>query len=142
MLRHCALDQYIYWDAQLQRTIAQPIGCSVIVIEMDSEARHNSPVLNNAATASRAIEVNDNGTGDAPMLPKLLSLILPEEPIRSVRGDGAYDTEACHAAIAERKAQAIIPPRENARGEIDADRSGFTQRSAASVPTTSVVSQK
>lgn len=50
------------------------------------------------------------------MLPELLSLIPPEELIRSVRGDGAYDTEACHAAIAGRKAQAFIPPRENARG--------------------------
>ena len=63
----------------------------------------------------RAIEVTDNGTGDAPMLPELLSQILPDEPIASVGGDGAYDTKACHAAIALRNAQAIIPPRKNAR---------------------------
>jgi len=63
----------------------------------------------------RAIEVTDNGTGDAPMLPELLSQIPPDEPIASVGGDGAYDTKACHAAIALRKAQAIIPPRKNAR---------------------------
>lgn len=63
----------------------------------------------------RAIEVTDNGTGDAPMLPELLSQIPPYEPIASVGGDGAYDTKACHAAIALRNAQAIIPPRKNAR---------------------------
>jgi hypothetical protein len=63
----------------------------------------------------RAIEVTDNGTGDAPMLPELLSQIPTDEPIASVGGDGAYDTKACHAAIALRNAQAIIPPRKNAR---------------------------
>lgn len=63
----------------------------------------------------RAIEVTDNETGDAPMLPELLSQIPPEEPMRSVGGDGAYDTKACQEAIAGRKAQAIIPPRQNAR---------------------------
>ena len=63
----------------------------------------------------RAIEVTDNATGDAPMLPELLSQIPADEPIASVGGDGAYDTKACHAAIARRNAQAIIPPRKNAR---------------------------
>ena len=63
----------------------------------------------------RAIEVTDNSVGDAPMLPELLSQIPPDEPIGSVGGDGAYDTKACHAAIAQRSAQAVIPPRKNAR---------------------------
>ena len=63
----------------------------------------------------RAIEVTDNATGDARMLPELLSQIPAHEPIASVGGDGAYDTKACHAAIARRNAQAIIPPRKNAR---------------------------
>ena len=63
----------------------------------------------------RAIEVTDNGTGDAPMLPELLSQIPPDEPIASVGGDGAYDTKACHAAIAQRGAQAVIPPRKNGK---------------------------
>ena len=63
----------------------------------------------------RAIEVTDNATGDAPMLPELLSQIPADEPIASVGGDGAYDTKACHAAIARRNAQAIIAPRKNAR---------------------------
>ena len=58
---------------------------------------------------------SDSLTGDAPMLPELLSQIPADEPIASVGGDGAYDTKACHAAIARRNAQAIIPPRKNAR---------------------------
>lgn len=63
----------------------------------------------------RAIEITDNGTGDAPMLPELLSQIPADETLSSVSGDGAYDTKACHAAIAQRNAQAIIPPRKNAK---------------------------
>jgi hypothetical protein len=59
----------------------------------------------------RAIEVTDNGTGDAPMLPELLSQIPADEPIASVGGDGAYDTKACHAAIARRNAQAAYSTR-------------------------------
>lgn len=63
----------------------------------------------------RAIEVTDNAIADAPMLPHLLQQIPPDEAIASVGGDGAYDTQACHAAIALRGAMAIIPPRKNAR---------------------------
>lgn len=63
----------------------------------------------------RAIEVTDNATGDAPMLPCLLEQIAKDEHIASVSGDGAYDTKACHEAIARRGAQAIIPTRRNAR---------------------------
>ena len=63
----------------------------------------------------RAIEVTDNSMGDAPMLPELLGQIPADEAVASVCGDGAYDTKACHAAIAQRGAQAVIPPRKNAR---------------------------
>lgn len=63
----------------------------------------------------RAIEVTDNSVGDAPMLPELLSQIAPDEALASVSGDGAYDTKACHAAIVQRGAQAVIPPRKNAQ---------------------------
>lgn len=63
----------------------------------------------------RAIEVTDNSVGDAPMLPQLLGQIPSHEPIASVSADGAYDTKACHAAIVERGAQAVIPPRKNAQ---------------------------
>lgn len=63
----------------------------------------------------RAIEVTDNATGDAPMLPCLLDQIPKDETIASVSGDGAYDTKACHEAIAQRGAHAIIPTRGNGK---------------------------
>ena len=63
----------------------------------------------------RAIEVTDNSVGDAPMLPELLAQIPPDEAVASVSGDGAYDTKACHVAIAHRGAQAVIPPRKNGK---------------------------
>ena len=47
------------------------------------------------------------------MLPKLLEQIPAEEPIGTVTADGAYDTRACHAAIAARQATAVIPTRRN-----------------------------
>lgn len=62
-----------------------------------------------------AIEVTDNATGEAPMLPCLLDQIGASEAIASVSGDGAYDTKACHEAIALRGAQAIIPTRKNGK---------------------------
>ena len=63
----------------------------------------------------RAIEVTDNRQGDAQMLPSLLTQIPAEEPIGCVSGDGAFDTKACHEAIAQRGAAAVIPPRKNAK---------------------------
>lgn len=61
----------------------------------------------------RAIEVTDNRTGDATMLPELLSQIPQTEKLATVTTDGAYDTRLCYAAIARRRAAAIIPPRKN-----------------------------
>lgn len=61
----------------------------------------------------RAIEVTTNAIGDAPVLPDLLAQIPADEPMLSVGGAGAYDTRKCHAAIAEREAEAIIPVRRN-----------------------------
>ncbi|MBS1210070.1 MAG: family transposase [Proteobacteria bacterium] len=49
------------------------------------------------------------------MLPALLGQIPPEEPVETVGADGAYDTKACHAAIANRGATALIPVRKNAQ---------------------------
>lgn len=63
----------------------------------------------------RAIEVTDNRVGDAPMLPELLGQIPAEEEVLSVSGDGAYDTQRCHEAIARRGAEAVIPTRKNAQ---------------------------
>jgi hypothetical protein len=53
--------------------------------------------------------------GDAPMLPELLGQIPAEETVLSVSGDGAYDPQDCHDAIALRGAQAVIPTRKNAK---------------------------
>jgi len=63
----------------------------------------------------RAIEVTDNATGDAPMLPCLLDQIPADEIVSSVSGDSAYDTKGCHKAIAQLGAHAIIPTRKNAK---------------------------
>lgn len=52
--------------------------------------------------AIRAIEVTNNGVGDAPMQPELLNQIPPEETLLSVSGDGAYDTKTYHETIARR----------------------------------------
>ena len=63
----------------------------------------------------QAIEVTDNATGDAPMLPCLFNQIAQDDSIASVSGDGAYDTKLCHEAIARRGAEAIISTRKNAK---------------------------
>lgn len=82
----------------------------------------------------RAIEVNDNATGDAPMLPCLLGQIPADEMVASVGGGGAYDTKDCHEAIATRGAQAIVPIRKNAKPSKD-QRPGATARNALLVAT-------
>jgi hypothetical protein len=63
----------------------------------------------------RAIEVTSSSIGDAPILPDLLNQIPPDQEIGSVIGDGAYDTRKCQDAIAARNANAVIPPRKNAK---------------------------
>ena len=63
----------------------------------------------------RAIEITGSRVGDAPMLPDLLDQIPADQPLGKVSADGAYDTRACHAAIAARNACAVIPARKNAR---------------------------
>lgn len=61
----------------------------------------------------RAIEITGSRVGDAPMLPDLLNQIPDDQPLGIVTADGAYDTRACHAAIAARGAAAVLPPRKN-----------------------------
>jgi hypothetical protein len=77
----------------------------------------------------RAIEVTENATGDAPMLPRLLDQIPADESVASVSGDGAYDAQGCHEAIARRGAQAVIPTSKNAKPWKD-QRPGATARNA------------
>jgi hypothetical protein len=78
----------------------------------------------------RAVEVTSSDIGDAPMLPELLSQIPPDEEIASVTADGAYDTRKCHDAIADRGADAVIPPRKNAK-PWKADSAGAAARNEA-----------
>ncbi|CUH48216.1 IS5 family transposase [Ruegeria atlantica] len=63
----------------------------------------------------RAAEVTGSNVGDAPMLPELLDQIPEDQEMGTVTADGAYDTRKCHDAIADRGANAVIPPRRNAR---------------------------
>ncbi len=59
-----------------------------------------------------AVVTTEQDIGDCEVLPQLLESIA--EPITQVSADGAYDTIACHQAIAARQARPAIPPRENA----------------------------
>lgn len=52
---------------------------------------------------------------DAAVLPDLLGPIPKVKAIGAVGADGASDTRRCQDAIAARGAQAIVPPRKNAR---------------------------
>ncbi len=63
----------------------------------------------------RAVEITGSGVGDAPVLPDLLGQVPAGEEIASVTADGAYDTRGCRDAIANRGADAVIPPRRNAK---------------------------
>lgn len=65
--------------------------------------------------AVRAVEVATSNVGDAPMLPKLLGQIPPDQAIGSVTADEANDTRKCHDAIAARRAHAVISARKNAK---------------------------
>ncbi|PTW50046.1 IS5 family transposase, partial [Rhodovulum kholense] len=49
----------------------------------------------------RAVEVTSGNAGDAPMLPELLKQNGLDQQIATVTADGAYDTRACHDAIAD-----------------------------------------
>lgn len=61
------------------------------------------------------MEVTRSSIGDAPMRPKLLNQIPPDQDIGRVIADGASDTCKCHEPIAALDAQAVIPPRKNAK---------------------------
>lgn len=63
----------------------------------------------------QAVEVTGAGVGDPTMLPELLEQIPTDQDIGSVTADGAYDTRKCHDVIADCGADAIIPPRKNAK---------------------------
>jgi IS5 family transposase len=57
--------------------------------------------------------VTTNAYADGEILTDLLEGI--DEPIESVKADGAYDHRACYTQLAKRGIKAIIPPRKGAR---------------------------
>ena len=63
----------------------------------------------------RAVQLTTNNVSDSQMLSDLLDQIPQDEQLHSVYTDGAYDTKQCRQAIADRQAQAVIPPRKNAK---------------------------
>lgn len=70
----------------------------------------------------RAIELTESRVGDPPILPDLPGQIPGDQPIGVVTADGAYDTLACHAAIAARGATAVIPPPQEGQAAGGTDR--------------------
>lgn len=76
----------------------------------------------------RAMVVTTNEVGDSPVVPELLEQIPHEEPITSLTGDGAYDTQAVYEACHARAITPIIPPRKRARVRKGA---AFTHRNEA-----------
>ena len=63
----------------------------------------------------RAVQLTTNNVSDSQVLEDLLAQIPLDEPIDSVYTDGAYDTKHCRQVILDRDADAIIPPRKNAK---------------------------
>lgn len=63
----------------------------------------------------RAICVTSNNVGDAAVMPELLAQVSAQEQLLTVTRDEAYDTQPVHAAVMQRNAAPIIPPRKNAR---------------------------
>lgn len=71
--------------------------------------------INEGSMEIRAVDMTRNTVGDAPVLPMLLEQIPEDEDIASVTADGVYDTRQSYETIASRGAQAVIPPRKNAK---------------------------
>lgn len=63
----------------------------------------------------REIAITARRIGDAQVQLDLLDQIAADQRIGLVTADGAYDTRACHTAIAARAAAAVIPPHKNGK---------------------------
>jgi hypothetical protein len=57
-------------------------------------------------------ELTKNSVDDGCLLPYFLGRT--EENVEALSADGAYDTEACYAALAQKNIRAVIPPRSDA----------------------------
>lgn len=95
---------------------SKPRDWRKVHLGIDAETLEIRAIESEQANATGSREpANGSRIGDAPILPDLLDQIPAEQPIDRVTADGAYDTRACHAAIAARGAAAIIPPRKNGK---------------------------
>ncbi|WP_338140972.1 transposase [Candidatus Competibacter phosphatis] len=61
-----------------------------------------------------AVDLKAAFVGDAEVLPALLESLPADGPVTAVAADGAYDTRTGHAALLNRQAAALIPPRADA----------------------------
>ena len=68
--------------------------------------------VDEAAKDIIGIEVTPADWNDSEVFADLLEQV--EGGVSQVSADGAYDTQGCHTAIAQRDAKATIPPREGA----------------------------
>ena len=59
--------------------------------------------------------MTSNNVSDASVLSDLLAQLPPDETLKSLTGDGAYDTQPAYKAVIRHGAIPIIPPRKNAR---------------------------
>lgn len=82
---------------------------------MELNAVVNGASCNAQTLQVRAICVTSNHVSDAAVVPELLVQIPADELLLTVTGDGTYDTQPVHAALIQRNAMPIIPPRKNAR---------------------------
>lgn len=63
----------------------------------------------------RTICITSINVTDVAVLPHLLEQVPTEESLLAVTGDGAYDTQPVHAALMQRNAILIIPPKKSFR---------------------------
>lgn len=63
----------------------------------------------------RAICMTNNNVSDASVLCHLLEQLPPDETLKSLTGDGAYDTQSVYETAIRHGAIPIIAPRKNAR---------------------------
>ena len=63
----------------------------------------------------RAICVTSNNVSDASVRSDLLEQLPSDEALKSLTGDGAYDTQPAYEAVVRHGAMPIIPARKNAR---------------------------
>lgn len=80
--------------------------------------------INTESHRIEAFALTDLGTQDCEGVPLLLNQI--EEPIGSMRGDGAYDRFSCYEECEKRNIHLITPPQRNAK--LSSERKKYTRK--------------